>query len=457
MGTLEPCERADNVVGPLAHPLAYLRESRGWGVAAFSRTMQEHGARLGIPLATNRTLVWKWEHGQTPDAAAQRVLADLLGVPADQARPELWPAWLPVWELQCLTRPWTADGTVTALEALMAHTDRRGFLTITGSALTALAASWAAAPSALAAAADGDRVTDDMVTTLEQRIATLRALDDQMGGARLLDQARSDLSLITALLKGATYTDTIGVRLHSLAAQVAYLAGWMAYDSGLHSAGQEHYVAALRAARTANDDDLGAYLLAEMGVHAADGGYNRERVQLLRTAISASSRVPRVTEAYLHLHLAAALAQQQEHREAAGALQRSLGLYDKSDPSERGAWLCWFDESQINSTKGKIALAAGHSAEATEYLAASVRTAVPRDKAVRAGRLAEAHLAGGDLDGALAAANQGIELLEQRVASHRAVDRLSAFSGKLNQRFAAEPAVRAFRDRLASLPEPSAA
>lgn len=59
--------------------------------------------------------------------------------------------------------------------------DRRGFLTITGSALATLAASWAEAPSAFAAAAKGDRVTDAMVTTIEQRVVTLRTLDDQMG------------------------------------------------------------------------------------------------------------------------------------------------------------------------------------------------------------------------------------------------------------------------------------
>lgn len=333
--------------------------------------------------------------------------------------------------------------------------DRRGFLTITGGALTALAASWAVAPSAFAAAADGDRVTDGMVSTLEQRVATLRSLDDQMGGARLLEQARTDLALITTLIKNARYTDAAGVRLHSLAAQVAYLTGWMAYDSGLHSAGQQYYVAALRAARTAGDNDLGAFLLAEMGVHASDGGYNKERASLLRTALSQSHGLPMATRAYLYLHLAAALGQQREHREAASALQRSVTLYDKAG-KDRGEWMKWFGESQINSTRGKVLLWAGRSEEATNYLAASVNTAVPRDKAVRAGRLAEAHLAGGDLDGALAAANHGVTLLEQRVASNRAVERLNEFSGRLTK-YAKEPAVRDFRERLHALPEVVAA
>lgn len=442
---------------PLTHPLAYLRAQRGWGVAEFSRVMQRHGARLGVPLATNRTTVWKWEKGHHPDRDAQYVLADLLGVPADQAVPAMWPAWLPVWEVSGLNAPWTLTGTVAALEDLVrsAHMDRRGFLTITGASLTALGASWAEAPGAFAAVSDGDRMTDRRVTALEQRVEGLRQMDDEMGGARLLEYAQSDLSLITMTIRNGTYTDAMGARLHSLAAQVAYLAGWMAYDSGLHSLGQRYYVAALRAARTAGEHDLGSFLLAEMGVHASDGGYNRERVSLLRTALDQSKKVPLATRAYLYLHLAAALAQQSEHREAASALHTSEKLYDRSGDG-RGEWLKWFGESQINSTRGKVMLWAGDSEVATDYLAASVQSSVPRDKAVRVGRLAEAHLAGGDLDGALTAANYGVDLLERKVSSHRAADRLRNFSDKLTP-FSKETTVKEFRERLKALPELTAA
>ncbi|GAA2489776.1 hypothetical protein GCM10023100_45000 [Actinocorallia cavernae] len=119
---------------PLAvHPLAFLLQTHGWGKAQFARLMQEHGRKLGISLATNRTTVWKWAQGQEPDADAQRVLADLLGVPYEQARAEGWPRWLPVWEVTGLTAPWTEAGTVEALSDLVGsgRMDRRGFLTIT--------------------------------------------------------------------------------------------------------------------------------------------------------------------------------------------------------------------------------------------------------------------------------------------------------------------------------------
>lgn len=171
---------------PMAlHPLTYVREGKGWGKAELARRMRERGAALGVPLATNRTTVWKWEQGQAPDADAQRVLADLLGVPEDHVRSVSWPRWLPAWESTALAAPWTPVGTVKVFADLVrsGHMDRRGFLSITGVALTGVAANWAAAPEAFASAIDGDRVTDAMVTTIEARVDTLRTLDDQMGGA----------------------------------------------------------------------------------------------------------------------------------------------------------------------------------------------------------------------------------------------------------------------------------
>ncbi|MFE7439333.1 transcriptional regulator [Streptomyces chartreusis] len=440
---------------PLAvHPLSFLRQTRGWGKAEFARLMQARGRSLGIPLATNRTTVWKWEQGQEPDADAQRVLADLLRVPYEQTRKEGWPQWLPVWEVTGLTAPWTEAGTVEALSELVGsgRLDRRGFLTITGAALTGLAASWVDAPSAFASALNGDRVTDTMVSTIEQRIGTLRTLDDQLGGARLLEQARGDLSLVTGLLGNARYTESIRIRLYTLAARVSHLTGWMAYDAGLRSAGQRYYIGALRSARTAGDDAFGAFILAEMGVHVAEAGRTAERVDLISTAIDNAPRtLPSYTESFLYLHKAEALSRDGDHHRAGTALNRAAWLWERGVPEESPDWLAWFGEAQLKSTEGKVLLRAGQLERATRSLETSVKDAAPRDKAVRSSRLAEARLAGGDLEGALDAANYGAGLLESSVSSVRALDRLKEFSSRLEPRKSVS-CVREFRERLQALP-----
>ncbi|HCA84151.1 MAG TPA: transcriptional regulator [Streptomyces sp.] len=440
---------------PLAiHPLTFVRQSRGWGKAEFARLMQAHGKSLRIPLATNRTTVWKWEQGQEPDADAQRVIADLLRVPYERVQAEGWPRWLPVWEVTGLTAPWTETGTVEALADLVGsgRMDRRGFLTITGAALTGLAASWAEAPSAFASALSGDRVTDTMISTIEQRISTLRTLDDQLGGARLLEQARGDLALITGLLGAGRYSDDIHVRLYALAARVSHLAGWMAYDAGLRSAGQRYYVGALRSARTAGDDAFGAFILAEMGVHVSEAGRPTERVALISTAIDNAPRtLSPYTQSFLYLHRAEALSREGDQQRAGTALNHAASLWERKTVEDDPDWLDWFGEAQLKSTEGKVLLRSGQVERATSSLETSVKKAAPRDKAVRSSRLAEARLAGGDLDGALDAANYGAELLEDKVSSVRALDRLKEFSEQLQPHHAV-PAVREFHERLQALP-----
>ncbi|MGW0763996.1 transcriptional regulator [Streptomyces sp. NPDC002676] len=440
---------------PLAvHPLSFLRQTRGWGKAEFARLMQAHGRSLGIPLATNRTTVWKWEQGQEPDADAQRVLADLLHVPYEQVREQGWPRWLPVWEVTGLTAPWTEAGTVEALSELVGsgRMDRRGFLTITGAALTGLAASWVDAPSVFASVLNGDRVTDTMVSTIEQRISTLRTLDDQLGGARLLEQARGDLALVTGLLSAGRYTENIRIRLYALAARASHLTGWMAYDAGLRSAGQRYYVGALRSARTAGDDAFGAFILAEMGVHVSEAGRTAERVDLISTAIDNAPRtLAPYTQSFLYLHKAEALSRDGDHQKAGKALNRAVSLWERHTAEENPDWLEWFGEAQLKSTEGKVLLRSGQVERATGALETSVKSAAPRDKAVRSSRLAEARLAGGDLEGALDAANYGAGLLESSVSSVRALERLKEFSARLEPRKSV-PAVREFRERLQALP-----
>ncbi|MFC9952584.1 transcriptional regulator [Streptomyces prasinus] len=440
---------------PLAvHPLSFALQTRGWGKAEFARLMQKHGKSLGIPLATNRTTVWKWEQGQEPDTDAQRVLADLLRLPDEQVRKEGWPRWLPVWEVTGLTAPWTEAGTVETLSDLVGsgRMDRRGFLTITGTALTGIAASWVDAPSAFASALNGDRVTDTMVSTIEQRISTLRTLDDQLGGARLLEQARGDLALVTGLLSAGRYTDKIRVRLYALAARVSHLTGWMAYDAGLRSVGQSYYVGALRSARTAGDDAFGAFILAEMGVHVSEAGRTAERVDLISTAIDNAPRsLSPCTQSFLYLHKAEALSRDGDHRKGDTALNRAASLWERHAAEENPDWLDWFGEAQLRSTEGKVLLRSGQVERATSSLQTSVESAAPRDKAVRSSRLAEARLIGGDLEGALDAANYGAGLLEDSVSSVRALDRLKEFSTRLEPHKSV-PSVREFRERLQELP-----
>jgi hypothetical protein len=279
-------------------------------------------------------------------------------------------------------------------------------------------------------------------------------MDAQLGGGRLLEHARGDLALITDLLKSGTYTEAVGARMYALAGRICYLTGWMAYDSGLRSAGQQYYVGALRASRTAGDGAFGAFVLAEMGVHAGEAGDTQSRVRLIETAIDGAPKyTPAVTRSFLQLHRAEAMSRDGRTGESATALKTSMDLWSRHQSAGEPlpAWLEWYGQAQLESTEGKIMLRSGQVDRATGALEASIAKAVPRDQAARAPRLADARLTGGDLDGALDAANAGAALLEEVVTSDRAVTRLNEFSRRLDA-YGSVPAVKQFRERLRALP-----
>lgn len=255
-----------------------------------------------------------------------------------------------------------------------------------------------------------------------------------------------------SLLSAGRYTDKIQLRLYALAARVSHLTGWMAYDTGLRSAGQRYYVGAMRSARTAGDEAFGAFVLAEMGVHVSEAGRTAERVDLVSTALDNAPRtLSPSTQSFLYLHKAEALPRDGDHQRAGTALNRAGALWERYTVDQNPDWLDWFGEAQLKSAEGKVLLRSGQVERATSSLETSVTKAAPRDKAVRSSRLAEARLAGGDLDGALDAANYGAALLEDKVSSVRALDRLKEFSTRLEPHKSVT-AVREFRERLQALP-----
>ncbi len=156
-------------------------------------------------------------------------------------------------------------------------------------------------------------------------------------------------------------------------------------------------------------------------------------------------------QSFLYLHKAEALSRDGDHAKAGTALNRAVSHWEHHTTEENPDWLNWFGEAQLKSTEGKVLLRSGQVERATGSLETSVKSAAPRDKAVRSSRLAEARHAGGDLDGALDAANYGTELLESSVSSVRALDRLKEFSAHLEPRKSV-PDVREFRDRLQAVP-----
>src|SRR5437764_308232 len=68
--------------------------------------------------------------------------------------------------------------------------------------------------------------------------------------------------VVVPLLRDASYTEDLERQLYAAAAELAHLAGWMAYDVERHGPARAYLHQALRLAMTARDDAFSAEILA---------------------------------------------------------------------------------------------------------------------------------------------------------------------------------------------------
>ncbi|MGH3793334.1 MAG: hypothetical protein ACRDSP_00440 [Pseudonocardiaceae bacterium] len=129
-----------------------------------------------------------------------------------------------------LHHPWAHPGTIASLRDVVEAMgmDRRHFVVLTGTGLTAFAHDWLLDSQRVAASPQGTRVDHAVVDDLERRAEAVRGLDDALGGDLVF---RADLRLVVDILNNARYTDEVGSRLFAVAAEFARIAGLRAFDN----------------------------------------------------------------------------------------------------------------------------------------------------------------------------------------------------------------------------------
>jgi len=286
-GGVEPARPQTEV---LKHPLAVARALRGLSRAELASSVAEKVGGAG-----NSNKVYRWERrGVVPDEGTQRVLADIFEVPASKRLAMPWPAWLPGTEGVDVEAHWSLHSALAALDSTAgeAMLDRRGFLTLTTTAVADLAALWAVAPYDLFPAdAVRDGSADDLVTAFDSRVPGLRAHENQYGGGRSRSLLHAELNTATVLLKqpiGSAARD----RLLRAAAELARLAGWASFDAGMLAASERYFVTGLRAAHVAGDRVSGANIVKSMALLYAESGRAQDALVLISAARKVTARAP---------------------------------------------------------------------------------------------------------------------------------------------------------------------
>ncbi|MFD6340732.1 transcriptional regulator [Streptomyces sp. NPDC060131] len=413
----------------------------------FARCLAAHHQRLGLgTMACRPEKISRWKKGRSrPDRRATIAMADMLGVPLDQVHALGWPHWLRLAlrdDRALLASPWTPSGTVQALELVggSADMERREFV-ITGGTLAALLANWAAASPATAVLTSHRRplINDHTPRLIEDRLATLRHLDDQIGSGQTYALACAERRMITHTLQNTAYSATTGRRLFA-AAEASRISGWCAVDSGHPAQAQRHYLAALRSAGSAADPVITANTLGFWAMLRYSTGDPEGALQLIDAAHRHAARTdsPRMT-AVLHARASRAYARAGNTLASRRAEHAMFDTYERAgSPDDEPACVYWINHDELHGWAATNALdlrdprraLTHHAAISNAHQTGTHDQPAPRTAALRLTREADAYLALGDIDAAVHTANQAVRTLGT-VASARGTRLLTGLKNKL--------------------------
>ncbi|WP_301364615.1 helix-turn-helix domain-containing protein [Streptomyces xanthophaeus] len=346
--------------------------------------------------------------------------------PVDQAAGDLDP-----------TLPWSAARMVAALDHAVGGSvmDRRQFLTVSGIALTAFVHHWGTAEAEpLRRAADGSRLSAELLDNLQATTDRLRIMDASAGSGTLSELGDAHLELLKRLLQKASYTEDIGRRLAGIVADTATQTGWFAFDSGRHDHAQHYLLAALRAAKVSGDDRLGAGALSYLAIHGYSTGQPRTAVTAARAAREKIKTLGTpALEAMLLTRQARGHAKLGERQAALTALGEAAELVARGRSESDPHWLYWINEGEIHGQAGSAHLDLGAPPEAAVSFTEARKALNPADQRTNAlflSRAASAYLRQGELEAGCSTAHQALDLAEQ-LHSARLDEHIDAMVGEL--------------------------
>ncbi|GLW73499.1 hypothetical protein Kpho02_57980 [Kitasatospora phosalacinea] len=289
--------------------------------------------------------------------------------------------------------------------------DRRSFVGFGAASLAALAVPGGATePGRLAALLGGTRVDEEFVDWLERGGHGLAALptERRAHAHRLVD---AQLATVRALITGGRYDGRTGRRLHRLAAALATTSGWHRFDQGRHPAAARLWELALQSAHAAGDRDRCAGVLADAAYQSTWLGRPRTAAARLDYAL-AGTRHP-TARALLLLRRArahAALGDPAACRHDVAAAELSLSA---PAPDPAPAWCGWMGPADLAVDSGRCLLDLGRPAAARARIAEGLAQLPPARAKTRGLFLAyqaRAHLRTGEVEQALAAATESLDL-----------------------------------------------
>lgn len=193
-------------------------------------------------------------------------------------------------------------------------------------------------------------VGSDEVTELEQAVTLFRRWDASGIGGLRRKAVVGQLNAVAESL-GEHHPPRITRRLFQVTAELAQLAGWMAYDQGLFGTAQRYYLLALHACRESAAPDLGAKIIGDMTQLSTVLGHYDDSLNLVHTALYSLPRhaTDLVRSELLGLE-ARAYAQlgASEAGHAARSAETCVALYEEAPADPPPDWLHYMNLAEVD-------------------------------------------------------------------------------------------------------------
>jgi hypothetical protein len=338
-------------------PLAQALELAGWSNKGCAARVRAHAATKGVVLRCNHIDVGRWLGGVQPRSQTALLIAETfsdavgeLFTPATLGFGAQSPETLSVDSLRY------SEDLPGAFRSLANTADHDISDSIELQKAAVVSAAWTgplmtwllSRPEPIPVRADGRRVGMAEVGAICSTIKLFMKLDFQFGGGHartaLAQYFRHD---VLPLLEGS-YSEAIGRKLFSAAAEAAQLLGWTAYDLGRHGLAQRYLVQGLRLAQAGDDRVMGGRLLSNMSHQANYLGHYSEAAQLARAAQEGTRGVATATVSAMFLAMEArARAGAGDSRSCATALREAEVAFGRRAVCDDPPWIDYFDEAEM--------------------------------------------------------------------------------------------------------------
>jgi hypothetical protein len=131
------------------------------------------------------------------------------------------------------------------------------------------------------ATASARRVGRGDLESVREMASIFSQVDQRRGGGHARMALVQYLTSDVATYLGGSYTDErVRKDMLSVASELAYLSGWMAFDNAEHSIAQHYFSVAVKLAAEADDPPMAGHVLRAMAHQAVDLGHFRQGLEL---------------------------------------------------------------------------------------------------------------------------------------------------------------------------------